>query len=279
MTSGAAFERQDTTTRTGLASRHTGCSPRAAAIASGSRTSPLESSIMMASRAGDRAPGGRLIWSLTPRHTLGQSTIRESLSTGIESWNWRRCRMQKKAMFRVSESGVFQWPWNEPFGLLIMCGAAGGGGGGALCLEELNLYGAGGGGGGGGGEATSVKRGETTYRVAGGNGGSGGDGGGLHDGVPVRGQHGKGCYYGDGGTGGRGADVPPADGASCRTAATAVRDFREKLRLLSLPIWLLVTDSRSALLEVAEAVAAAKGSSPAIPAAQEQTDSCSSFRY
>jgi hypothetical protein len=47
---------------------------------------------------------------------------------------------------RITESGVFEWPWTSPHGLLVIAGAAGGGGGGgAFCLEGLNLYGAGGG--------------------------------------------------------------------------------------------------------------------------------------
>ena len=115
---------------------------------------------------------------------------------------------------RIAESGVFEWPWTSPHGLLLIFGAAGGGGGGggAFCIEGLNLYGAGGGGGGGGGQTTSVAHRQMTHHAAGGNGGGGGAGGGLHDGVPVEGKSGTGCRYGTGGDGGRGAIVPPAEG-------------------------------------------------------------------
>ena len=30
---------------------------------------------------------------------------------------------------RIAESGVFEWPWTSPHGLLVIAGAAGGGGG------------------------------------------------------------------------------------------------------------------------------------------------------
>lgn len=95
--------------------------------------------------------------------------------------------MQTRGYKRIVKSGVFEWPWTESHGLLFIVGAAGGGGG-----------------------PTSVKRGESVYRATGGSGGDGG--GGLHDGKPVKGTHGKGCHYGDGGDGGDGAVVPPTEG-------------------------------------------------------------------
>ena len=142
----------------------------------------------------------------------------------------------KKAMIRVDESGYFLWPWVEPQGLLIICGAAGGGGGGggALCLEELNVYGSGGGSGGGGGEATSVKYRETVHQAAGGNGGGGGDGGGLHEGKPVTGKHSKGCLFGDGGRGGHGAIVPPANGRIRANGSNGGKGFPGETRIIEL---------------------------------------------
>ncbi|MDE0023852.1 MAG: hypothetical protein OXP69_05495 [Spirochaetaceae bacterium] len=115
---------------------------------------------------------------------------------------------------RVTESGIFGWPWATPRGLAIVVGAAGGGGGGggALCLEGLNLFGAAGGGGGGGGAATTVQARDEIHRAAGGSGGDGGCGGGLGDGRPVKGKNGEGCHYGDGGDGGCGAVAPPDEG-------------------------------------------------------------------
>ena len=71
--------------------------------------------------------------------------------------------MQDSALQRVTESGIFGWPWTTSIGLAVIAGAAGGGGGGALCVEGLNLYGSGGGGGGMGYES-------------GGSGGIGADG-------------------------------------------------------------------------------------------------------
>lgn len=122
--------------------------------------------------------------------------------------------MRDAPLHRITESGIFEWPWAAPTGLAIITGAAGGGGGGggAFCLEGLNLFGAGGGDGGEGGEVTTLQAGDESYRAAGGNGGDGGNGGGLDDGHPVNGINGKGCHYGLGGDGGAGAVAPPAKG-------------------------------------------------------------------
>lgn len=122
--------------------------------------------------------------------------------------------MSASSFSRIVESGVFEWPWKTPHGLLVVCGAAGGGGGGggAFCMEGLNIFGAGGGGGGGGGEATSVDFGQTAWRAGGGNGGGGGGGGGLYEGKPAAGACGVGCSHGNGGGGGEGGMAQPADG-------------------------------------------------------------------
>ena len=137
---------------------------------------------------------------------------------------------------RVVESGEFVWPWTQPSGLLVICGAAGGGGGGggAFCLEDLNLYGASGGSGGAGGDATSVKRGNTLFQAAGGSGGDGGGGGGLCEGKPVEGKRGKGCHYGDGGDGGRGAIVPPADGRLASDGGDGGKGFPGETKIVEL---------------------------------------------
>ena len=52
--------------------------------------------------------------------------------------------MARKGFARITKSGVFEWPWNETRGLLVITGAAGGGGG--------------------GGQATTVEQGEETYK-------------------------------------------------------------------------------------------------------------------
>lgn len=144
--------------------------------------------------------------------------------------------MQATGHRRVVKSGIFEWPWTESHGLMLIAGAAGGGGGGggAFCLEGLNLFGAGGGGGGGGGGPTSVELGETTYKAAGGNGGAGGGGGGLHEGKPVKGMHGKGCHYGDGGDGGDGAGVPPTDGRLTSDGGKGGKGFPGETRIVEL---------------------------------------------
>ena len=144
--------------------------------------------------------------------------------------------MQKSGFGRVVESGVFEWPWTEAQGLLVIGGAAGGGGGGggAFCIEGLNLYGAGGGGGGGGGEATTVTLGDAHYQAAGGNGGDGGGGGGLHEGKPVEGKHGKGCHYGVGGDGGRGAVAPPAEDRLASNGGNGGKGFPGETQIVEL---------------------------------------------
>ena len=141
--------------------------------------------------------------------------------------------MPESRFSRVVESGVFVWPWTEAQGLLVIGGAAGGGGGGggAFCIEGLNLYGAGGG---GGGEATSVTRGNAHYQAAGGNGGDGGEGGGLHEGNPVEGKHGRGCHYGDGGDGGRGAVAPPAGGRIASNGGNGGKGFPGETKIVEL---------------------------------------------
>ncbi len=113
---------------------------------------------------------------------------------------------------RRIESGIFEWPWASPQGLLVMRGGAGGGGGGggSFCIDGLTIYGAGGGGGGGGGGATSVTCKQETWQAGGGNGGTGGGGGTLHEGTFVRGAQGIGCLHGDGGDGGKGGKALPA---------------------------------------------------------------------
>ena len=144
--------------------------------------------------------------------------------------------MLKTGFSRIVESGVFEWPWTSPDGLLVITGAAGGGGGGggAFCLEGLNLYGAGGGGGGGGGQATSVMYRQTTCQAAAGSGGDGGAGGGLHDSVPVEGKPGKGCHYGDGGDGGCGAIVPPADGRLASNGGDGGKGFPGETQIVEI---------------------------------------------
>ncbi len=117
--------------------------------------------------------------------------------------------MARTGFARITESGVFEWPWAESRGLLVITGAAGGGGGGggALCLEGLNLYGAGGGGGGGGG---------------------------LNEGKPVEGNRGKGCHYGDGGDGGNGAVVPKADGRLASNGGKGGKGFPGETQIVEL---------------------------------------------
>ena len=144
--------------------------------------------------------------------------------------------MRESVPRRVTESGIFVWPWATPHGLAIVVGAAGGGGGGggALCLEGLNLFGAGGGGGGGGGAATTVRTGDKIHRAAGGSGGDGGGGGGLIDGSPVKGKDGKGCHYGVGGDGGHGAIAPRAEGRTVSDGGDGGKGFPGETRIVEL---------------------------------------------
>ncbi len=44
--------------------------------------------------------------------------------------------MRNIALRRISESGLFEWPWAAPTGLAIIAGAADGGGGGGKGYEE-----------------------------------------------------------------------------------------------------------------------------------------------
>ena len=138
--------------------------------------------------------------------------------------------MVNSGFCRVVESGEFIWPWTQPSGLLVICGAAGGGGGGggAFCLEDLNLYGARGGHGGEGGDITSVQRGNTLFQASGGNGG------GLREGKPVEGKRGKGYLYGDGGDGGRGAIVPPAAGRLASWGGDGGKGFPGETKIVEL---------------------------------------------
>lgn len=144
--------------------------------------------------------------------------------------------MKDTALRRITESGIFAWPWATAYGLAIIVGAAGGGGGGGgqLCLEGLNLFGASGGGGGGGGAATTIRVGEEIHKAIGGNGGDGGAGGSIVDGNPVKGQHGRGCNYGVGGSGGHGAVAPPADGRLAADGGNGGKGFPGEARIVEL---------------------------------------------
>ena len=43
--------------------------------------------------------------------------------------------MPNTGFSRIVESGVFEWPWTSPHGLVVITGAAGGGGGGGKGYE------------------------------------------------------------------------------------------------------------------------------------------------
>ena len=120
--------------------------------------------------------------------------------------------MRESVPRRVTESGIFVWPWATPHGLAIVVGAAGGGGGG------------------GGGAATTVRTGDKIHRAA---GGSGGDGG-LIDGSPVKGKDGKGCHYGVGGDGGHGAIAPRAEGRTVSDGGDGGKGFPGETRIVEL---------------------------------------------
>ena len=161
---------------------------------------------------------------------------RSRLPGGRAASTNRRYAMTDIALRRITESGIFAWPWATAHGLAIVVGAegGGGGGGGALCLEGLNLFGAAGGGGGDGGASTTIRAGEEIYRAAGGSGGDGGAGGGLVDGEPVKGKNGKGCHYGDGGAGGHGAVAPPAEGRLASNGSDGGKGFPGETRIVEL---------------------------------------------
>ena len=144
--------------------------------------------------------------------------------------------MTEPRFVRIEESVVFNWIWPGTSGLLVISGGCGGGGGGggAFCLEGLNFYGALGGQGGEGGEPTLVKRSGELFLSAGGNGGAGGSAGGLKEGIPVNGEPGRGCHYGNSGDGGNGATHPKEDGRIVSSGGDGGKGFPGEVQVFEI---------------------------------------------